>query len=135
MEFFHDNDGTVLHIICRRSDFMNMQGRRAVSAPTEFLQLAMVSPPNGKSFNAHRHLPLERQTNVTQESWVVISGRVLVTLYDMMNKMIVQLVLEAGDCLLTLYGGHAYEILADNTYVYEFKTGPYLGREKDKAWL
>ena len=30
---------------------------------------------------------------------------------------------------------HTYEILEDNTLVYEYKTGPYLGIKKDKEFI
>lgn len=43
--------------------------------------------------------------------------------------------LKPGDCSITLYGGHNYVSLEEHTLVYEYKTGPYLGQEKDKAFL
>ena len=32
-------------------------------------------------------------------------------------------------------GGHTYEILVDDTVVYEYKTGPYMGQAKDKEFI
>ena len=43
-------------------------------------------------------------------------------------------ILNAGDSSFTLEGGHTYEILEDDTLVYEYKTGPYEGQEKDKVF-
>jgi hypothetical protein len=36
---------------------------------------------------------------------------------------------------MTFRGGHNYLILEDDTIVYEYKTGPYLGQELDKVFL
>ena len=36
---------------------------------------------------------------------------------------------------MTFEGGHNYEILEENTLVYEFKTGPYEGIDKDKVFI
>ena len=44
-------------------------------------------------------------------------------------------ILEVGDCSMTFRGGHTYEILEDDTVVYEYKTGPYKGIENDKVFI
>lgn len=57
-------------------------------------------------------------------------------MYDIDNKTILATpILEAGDASFTLYGGHTYEILEENTIVYEYKTGPYEGQELDKRFI
>jgi len=40
-----------------------------------------------------------------------------------------------GDCSITFCGGHNYMCLEDDTLIYEAKTGPYLGVEKDKTFI
>jgi len=44
-------------------------------------------------------------------------------------------ILEDGDCLVLFRGGHSLEVLDKNTIMYEFKTGPYFGFEKDKETI
>jgi len=66
---------------------------------------------------------------------VIISGKVKAILYDLDDTIISEPVLDTGDVSITLYGGHTYEILEDDTLVYEYKTGPYLGPEKDKEFI
>jgi len=44
-------------------------------------------------------------------------------------------ILYPGDASFTLEGGHTYEILEDNTLVYEYKTGPYEGQALDKKFI
>jgi hypothetical protein len=61
-----------------------------------------------------------------------MQGSVEVTFYDLDNTVQAVRTLEQGDITLTLYGGHGYRILEENTLVYEFKSGPYQGIEVDK---
>ena len=72
---------------------------------------------------------------MTQESWVVIKGRVKVYLFDINDSVMETPILEPGDCSITLRGGHTYESLEEGTIVYEYKTGPYLGQKKDKVFI
>ena len=54
---------------------------------------------------------------------------------DIDDKIIAEPILKAGDASFTLYGGHTYEILEDDTLVYEYKTGPYEGQKLDKKFI
>jgi len=125
--------GTLLHTIHKKSDFI--KGRFDVSPESEFLQLAALKLDNGKIFRPHKHITNTKITDITQESWVVIQGKVKAYLYDLNDKVIVETELGPGDLTITFRGGHNYKILEDNTIVYEFKTGPYFGQEKDKVFI
>lgn len=123
----------VLHIIQRNRDVPD--GRVDLVDPDQFIQVATIKQPQGKTFNPHRHIMQTRSgTYIPQESWVVISGLVKVTLYDLDNSVLHEDILEPGDCSITLEGGHNYKFLQDGL-VYEFKTGPYLGTERDKVMI
>ena len=90
----------------------------------------------GRTFRPHKHISKEGPEKViAQESWVVIKGRVKVFFYDLDDTIIQEEILEAGDFSMTFRGGHNYEALEDDTQVYEYKTGPYLGVEKDKEFI
>ena len=39
------------------------------------------------------------------------------------------------DISITFYGGHNYVSLEDDTRVYEYKTGPYMGQARDKEFI
>ena len=65
----------------------------------------------------------------------MITGKVRCILYDTDNTVIATPILEAGDASFTLYGGHTYEILEEDTIVYEYKTGPYEGQQLDKEFI
>ena len=62
-------------------------------------------------------------------------GSILVTYYDTDGTLLEKVTLNTGDISFTLEGGHTYEIMEDDTLVYEYKTGPYEGQEKDKVFL
>jgi cupin fold WbuC family metalloprotein len=80
----------------------------------------------------HKHLPVERSTIGTQESWIIIEGKVLATLYDVDDTLLDEIELNAGSCMVFFNGGHSLRVLENNTFFYEFKNGPYYGFDTDK---
>lgn len=135
MKRFYSNvdKGKLLHIIYRLGDIVDF--RENITPAEEFLQVASIKMDNGHIFKAHKHIEQVRTTNIAQESWIVIRGRVRVFLYDLDDNIIATPTLNQGDCSITFRGGHNYQSLDDDTIVYEFKTGPYQGIEKDKVLL
>jgi len=130
----------LLHIICRRDalGFHNEPegGRIDVAPENEFLQVAAIQMNAGKTFKPHRHIWKDGEKSViAQESWVVISGSVRVTLYDLDDSILMEEHLTPGDLSMTFEGGHNYKATEPNTFVYEFKTGPYKGIENDKTFI
>jgi hypothetical protein len=123
----------LLHIIHRVSDITAM--RNDVVPTDQFLQMATLRLPKNHTFKPHKHIILEKTTNITQESWVVLRGRVKCIFYDLDDKIIAEPILEVGDCSITLHGGHNYMALDDDTLVYEYKTGPYFGQTLDKTFI
>ena len=112
----------ILHIIYRIEDF---------------IQCATLRMDDGKTFPAHKHIKKSRSYDqkIAQESWVVIKGRVKCLFYDLDDTLLATPILNPGDASFTLEGGHTYEILEDDTLVYEYKTGPYEGQKNDKVFL
>jgi cupin fold WbuC family metalloprotein len=125
--------GLLLHIVHHKDEFA--ETRNDLIESDEFLQVSTLNLPKDKTFKPHKHIAIDKQTTTTQESWVVIQGKVKVQLYDLDDQIIAEEVLNPGDLSLTLHGGHNYIALEENTLVYEFKTGPYLGQEKDKVFI
>ena len=122
----------LLHIINRFSDI----NKRTNIVPSEhFLQCASLQLKNGDTFKAHKHILFDRNMPMAQESWVVISGKVRVFYFDLDDSLITTKDIKSGECSITYRGGHNYKSLEENTVVYEFKTGPYYGIEKDKVFI
>ena len=128
------NQDKLLHIVVRKSDLKS--GRTDVVPEDNFIQCAILNMENGKTFKPHKHIWKERNQNViAQESWIVIQGKVKCIFYDIDDQIIATPILNPGDSSFTLEGGHTYEILEDDTLVYEYKTGPYEGQKLDKEFL
>jgi cupin fold WbuC family metalloprotein len=124
----------LLHIINRFDEIVD---RTNVAPDDQFIQLATLRMPKGKTFRPHQHIwkPSPTANVIAQESWVVIKGSVKIFMYDIDGELLDTDVINIGDCSMTFEGGHTYEILEEDTVVYEYKTGPYTGIENDKVFL
>jgi cupin fold WbuC family metalloprotein len=123
----------LLHTIHRLSD--TGEKRIDLCPEEEYLQVSTFRLKEGKTFRPHRHITCEKTVDITQESWVIIRGKVKVFLYDIDKTLLTEKILTQGDCTITFRGGHNYLCLEDDTLVYECKTGPYYGQEKDKEFI
>lgn len=130
------NPEVLLHIITRKEDLEKSSKRDNIVPPDNFIQCSMLNLEKDQTFLPHKHIWKEKTQNViAQESWVVISGSVEVFLFDLDDNLLLTKILYPGDASFTLQGGHTYLILSDDTLVYEYKTGPYEGQEKDKEFI
>ena len=94
-------------------------------------QLAFMKHPAGKSIQPHVHNPVLREVHYTQEVLFIKKGRLRVDFYTEEQKYLESRVLEAGDVILLIQGGHGFEVLED-LEMFEVKQGPYTG-EGDKT--
>ena len=124
----------LLHIVCRPAELNN--SRNDIVDEEQYLQLAILNFNEGKTFKPHKHIykPVPKSA-IAQESWVIMSGRVEATFYDIDDTVVEKRILETGDLSITLFGGHNYLILEDKTLVLEYKTGPYYGQASDKEFI
>lgn len=110
-------------------------GRVDASDSTEILQVSQLCLSKDRAVKSHRHVPVERTTTGTQESWIVITGSLKVEIYDVNDQPVDTADLTAGACLTLFRGGHNLTVLSDNTVFYEVKNGPYYGPELDRVQL
>ncbi len=124
----------LLHVVNRISE---IESRNEVIPENNFLQCATLKMEKGKTFPPHKHIIKDRHytEQIAQESWVVIKGSVKCIFYDIDDTIISEPILKPGDASFTLYGGHTYKILEEDTIVYEYKTGPYEGQKLDKTFI
>ena len=123
----------LLTIINKFSDIDS--ARVDMSDENEPLQGSAKKLKKGERFKPHRHNVLHRETSLTQEAWVVIKGEILVSLYDLDDTFLREEALSEGDCILNFRAGHTFETQKDDTVLYEFKNGPYMGVEADKTLI
>jgi len=100
-----------------------------------FIQAGTWWYQKGKKLKAHVHINNERTISFTQETIVILRGKIKINLYNDNNQIFYQEILEDGDTGIILNGGHGYEILEDNTKIVEIKNGPFISVEKDKELL
>ena len=98
----------------------------------ERLQISGRKLKKGLKVKAHKHTPIERKTDITQEAWIVFEGCIKGTFYDLDDSVLYETNIGKGDVIVLFRGGHSLEVLDEDTIFYEFKTGPYLGIEADK---
>jgi len=103
-----------------------------LSPDEEFLQVCGRFLKAGTKVPAHRHNKIIRESNITQEAWVVLEGSVKVMFYDLDDLLLHTTNIERGDCVVLFRGGHSLEVVDKNTLFYEFKTGPYYDAQTDK---
>lgn len=138
METIHSNiNGKLLHQIHRISSVTDRSEQRIDLVDSEhFIQCSSLKMASGTTFKPHKHIWKPGAKNViAQESWVVIKGSVQCYFYDTDDTLLATPILYPGDASFTFEGGHNYEILDDDTIVYEYKTGPYHGQSLDKEFI
>ena len=106
--------------------------RSDLSPDSEYLQVSGRKLEKGIKVAAHKHLPILRKTDITQEAWVILEGCVEGRFYDLDNSLLYTTKIKKGDVVVLYRGGHSLEVLSEDTIFYEFKTGPYFGYEADK---
>jgi cupin fold WbuC family metalloprotein len=134
-EIYSKIDGRLLHFVNRLS---NIQTKRNDLVPdNNYIQCSAMKLEKNVTFKPHKHFERERFESkyIPQESWIVFKGSVKCFFYDLDDTLIEEVILNAGDASFTLYGGHTYLILEDDTIVYEYKTGPYEGQQNDKIFI
>ena len=126
----------LLHLIIRSVVSDETQTRTNMIDNDQFLQLAVLKMKDQDTFNPHKHIYKRMDLDaIAQESWVVLRGKVKVTYYDIDDQVIQQSVIEQSEISITLKGGHNYLAMEDDTFVLEYKTGPYRGLEFDKSFI
>jgi hypothetical protein len=94
-------------------------------------QLAYMHHPAGKKIDAHFHNPVPRTVAYTQETLFIKRGSLRVDFYDDQQRYLESRILEAGDVILLIKGGHGFEVLEELEMI-EVKQGPYAG-DHDKT--
>lgn len=94
-------------------------------------QLAYMHHPTGKLIPPHVHNPVLREVVYTKEVLFIKSGKLRVDFYTDQQEYLDSRILEAGDTILLVTGGHGFEVL-EEVEMLEVKQGPYVG-EQDKT--
>tara|TARA_B100001093_G_C26173613_1_gene736805 strand:+ start:167 stop:583 length:417 start_codon:yes stop_codon:yes gene_type:complete len=130
------NTNKLLHIVNRLSNINDKQ-RINIVPEDNFIQCSLLKLENNKTFSPHKHITKSRNydNQISQESWLVLEGKIECTFYDIDDTILATTILKKGDASFTLYGGHTFKVLQEDTIIYEYKTGPYEGQQLDKVLI
>ena len=127
-----ESQGKTFALILRHE--LEVEGVKFFTASDNPLQLGVIQHEKGTEIKAHVHRNATREIGSIQEVLHIEYGRVEVNFYNMNGEEINAAVLNTGDTILLLDGGHGFKILED-TRILEIKQGPYHGIEDDKIIL
>ncbi|MFH1644686.1 MAG: hypothetical protein ABIA74_05960 [bacterium] len=100
--------------------------------PNDFSQqLAFMSHEKGNIIQPHFHNKISRVINFTKEVLFIKKGKLRVDFYDDKQNYLESRILNAGDVILLVSGGHGFEALQD-LEMFEVKQGPFYA-DKDKT--
>lgn len=123
----------LLLAINRRTDIGD--NRTDLCPENQLLQISTKILNSGTTFQPHKHNELIRTTDTTNEAWIVLKGSINAKFWDIDDKIIHTTTLGEGDCAVVFAAGHGFEVLEDDTVLYEIKNGPYYGQDKDKTFI
>jgi hypothetical protein len=128
IEQIRDGD-TAMALILRRD--YKADGIQFLTPDSYSQQLGYMNRPQGYVIKPHLHNRVSREVHYTNEVLFIKSGRVRVDFYGTDQRYLESRVLESGDIILLIVGGHGFEMLEPSEIV-EVKQGPYVG-EHDKV--
>lgn len=124
-----EHDGQMLAMIVRRN--FREPGVTFFTANELSQQMGCMRHPVGKVIEPHVHNHIARSVNYTQEALFIRSGKIRVDFYTDAQRYLFSYVLEGGDVVLLISGGHGFEVLEELDMI-EIKQGPYAG-DRDKT--
>ena len=96
-------------------------------------QGAYMHHPAGKTIDAHIHNMIHRNVVLTQEVLFIKKGKLRVDFYDDYEDYLESIVLQTGDVILLVSGGHGFVVLEEVEMI-EVKQGPYSGDADKKRF-
>tara|TARA_B100000902_G_scaffold36177_1_gene43300 strand:- start:1206 stop:1598 length:393 start_codon:yes stop_codon:yes gene_type:complete len=122
MKIIDDNQITIAYIV-RKKDIS--KGKNFLTHNSEEMQFASFGLEKNEVIRNHIHNTSKREINSTSEGIVVIDGVLKIKLFDNERNFISDHILNSGDSILLLSGGHGIEVVEETKFI-EFKQGPYI---------
>jgi hypothetical protein len=116
-----------------RADY-EPEGVSFVTSLDNPLQLGILKHREKSEIKPHIHKSLPRTINEVQEVLHLEYGRVEAEFYEPAGNKIGGTILNSGDTVILLSGGHGFNILEESKMI-EVKQGPYYGVGEDKVRL
>lgn len=92
------------------------------------VQMGYMNREKGYTIARHKHSSVNTHTipGMNQEVLVIRSGRIKIDVYNTMDEWISTVVVESGDVIMFMRGGHGFEMLEASEFL-EIKQGPFGG--------
>ncbi len=127
------HDGKIIAIIFK-TNYELKEGHNFLTDSKESLQVNVINEREGYVIQNHIHNSVKREIVDTQEMLYVERGKMKVKFMAENGVKIDEEILNQGDLVVLLRGGHGFEFLRDSKIIY-VKQGPYVGKEVDKREL
>lgn len=120
------NNNQLLSIIVRNNFTKN--GLEFFTKNDNNLQLGYMSKSEGDEIMPHIHNHIERKITDTQEVLIIKNGKIRIDYYCNEKIYIQSKIVEKGDVILLISGGHGFKIL-EKSEILEVKQGPYIAAD------
>ena len=122
IEYIKNNEN-LLAIIVKNN--YKQEGLKFFTSETNTQQIGCIGHPKGTICQAHIHNKIKREVYYTSETLIIKEGKVRADIYDNEKNYLESKILEKGDVILFVDGGHGFTFMED-TQMVEIKQGPYL---------
>lgn len=127
-----EHDGTLFALVVRAN--YESEGINFITSVDNSLQLAILTHKQDSKIKPHIHRNFPKTINEVQEVLHIEYGKIEAKFYESKGKKVGSTILNSGDTILLLSGGHGFDIIEDSKII-EVKQGPYQGVEEDKERL
>jgi hypothetical protein len=124
--------GEVLALILRHE--LSVEGVNFFTTSDNPIQVGILQHRQGTEIKPHIHRDSTRTIKSVQEVLHIEYGKVEANFYNQRGGKIGSSILNTGDTILLLSGGHGFRIL-EEAKILEIKQGPYYGVKEDKECL
>ena len=121
---------SIVYAIVIRSNY-NPKKTEFFTENEHLQQLGFIVYEAGSKIQPHIHKPLKRIIEKTTETLIVKKGKVEYHIFDNGENLISTGLLNKGDTIALLNGGHGFKVIED-AIMLEVKQGPYTSADKDK---
>lgn len=126
------HQGKILSIFFKHS--IKAEGVRFLTPNDYTLQLGLLEHSSGVKIRDHIHNPeIKYKVDTTQEFLYLEQGQVKVKVFTDSFELVEEVIMNKGDFMLHVAGGHGFEILKKCRMI-EIKQGPYPGPEHVKKY-
>ena len=124
--------GEVFALILRHQ--LDLEGVNFLTPRENPIQLGILQHRQGAEILAHFHKDFVRRVDSVQEVLHIEYGKVEASFYTKDGTKVGMHILDVGDTILLMRGGHGFKVLED-AIILEVKQGPYYGTSEDKECL